>query len=414
MSYEMDGEGMRRLEEYLDRIGQVLGNKKRKASFAAYALGLLGEGERKSMEPIAARILGDPQHAGCGHQKLQYFVSEADWDDREVRRAAARYAIEVLSRRQPIRTWIVDDTGFLKQGKHSVGVQRQYTGSAGKMANCQVGVSLSIATEQAHLPIDFELFLPELWTEDPDRRAAGHIPDDIVFQTKIELALRMIERAACDELPGEIVLGDTMYGRSQAFRDAVDLMGFDYGVSIPDTLLMYRVDSNGARCGELESAKKIGLALSPDAFRRYTWREGTAGPLASRFALCRVAVPAEHNHPNWSSVTRTEWLLIEWPDHEAAPCKFVLSTLGDKMPARQIIRLVHERYHTERAYQEMKGELGLDHFEGRSYRGWHHHVTVALCCYAFVVAERARHFLPEAARQGDPGPLHRASGASLP
>lgn len=407
MSYEMGADAVGRLEDFFAQIGDVLRNKKRRASFAAYALGLLGEGERKSMEPIAARIWGDPKHAGCGHQKLQYFVSEADWDDREVRRVAARYAVEALQQHGPIRSWIIDDTGFLKQGKHSVGVQRQYTGSAGKTANCQIGVSLSIATEDAHLPIDFELFLPSLWTEDPARREEAGIPSGIGFKTKIDLALGMIESAARDGIAGDIVLADSFYGHCQPFRDAVSLMGFDYGVAIhgPDT--MFLVGSDGAPHGELLSAKEISLARGRDGYRRYTWREGTGGSLSSNFAMCRVAVPTEHGDA--SSVVRTEWLVAEWPEGGDEPAKFILTTLGEELPPEEIIRMVRERYRTERAYEEMKGELGLDHFEGRSFRGWHHHVSVAICCYAFVVAERARHFLPSTARQGETDPLRRAA-----
>jgi SRSO17 transposase len=409
MSYEMGPDGVQRLEDYFSLIGEVLRNKKRKASFAAYALGLLSEGERKSMEPIAARVWGDEEHVGCGHQKLQYFISEADWDDREVRRAAAQYAIEELSRHEPIRTWIIDDTGFLKQGKHSVGVQRQYTGSAGKTANCQIGVSLSVATDHAHLPIDFELFLPKSWTEDPERRATGKIPAEVTFKTKIELALGMIERAARDGIPGDIVLADSFYGHSQPFRDAVHLMGFNYGVAIYGSDKMFLLDRDGVPRTELLSAKEIGQRLGASAFRRYTWREGTNKMLTSRFALCRVAVPGDAGTPE--SACRTEWLVIEWADLEKdkEPSKFILTTLGEDMPAAEIIRIVRERYRTERAYEEMKGELGLDHFEGRSFQGWHHHVSVVICCYAFVVAERARHFLPSTPRQDDHRSLHVAA-----
>lgn len=407
MSYDFDAGGRQRLESYFSMIGEVLRNKKRKASFAAYALGLLGEGDRKSMEPIAARVWGDLEHAGSGHQKLQYFVSEADWDDHEVRRAAARHAIEALSRHEPMRTWIIDDTGFLKQGKHSVGVQRQYTGSAGKTANCQIGVSLSIATDHAHLPIDFELFLPESWTKDPARCQKGGVPNDVTFKTKIDLALGMIERAARDGIPGDVVLADSFYGHSRPFRDAVHLMGFDYGVAVYGTDRMFLMDCDGVPGTELLSAKELGCRLSDDAFRWYTWREGTSKKLSSRFALCRVAVPAERGTA--SSADRTEWLVIEWPEGEKEPTKFILTTLGEKMPAEEIIRIVHERYRTEKVYEEMKGELGLDHFEGRSFRGWHHHVSVAICCYAFVVAERARKFLPATARQGDTGSFRCAA-----
>jgi len=400
MSYDFDAGGVQRLGIYFSLIGEVLRNKKRKASFAAYALGLLGEGDRKSMEPIAARVWGDPEHAGSGHQKFQYFVSEAAWDDHEVRRAAARYAVEALSRHEPIRTWIIDDTGFLKQGKHSVGVQRQYTGSAGKTANCQIGVSLSIATDHAHLPIDFELFLPESWTEAPARRHKCGIPQSVAFKTKIDLALGMIERAARDGIPGDVVLADSFYGHSRPFRDAVKLMGFHYGVAIYGSDRMFLMGDGAVPRTELVTAEELGRHLGDGAFRWYTWREGTGKMLSSRFALCRVALPTDRGTAE--SIHRTEWLVIEWPEHEKAPTKFVLTTLGEKMPAEEIIRIVHERYRTEKVYEEMKGELGLDHFEGRSFRGWHHHVSVAICCYAFVVAERARNFLPAAARQRDP------------
>jgi SRSO17 transposase len=352
-------------------------------------------------------VWGDPEHAGSGHQKLQYFVSESDWDDHEVRRAAAQHAIEALSRHEPIRTWIIDDTGFLKQGKHSVGVQRQYTGSAGKTANCQIGVSLSIATDHAHLPIDFELFLPESWTKDPARCEKGGIPRDVAFKTKLDLALGMIERAARDDIPGDVVLADSFYGHSRPFRDAVHLMGFDYGVAIYETDRMFLLDCEGVPRTELLAAKELGRRLGNGAFRWYTWREGTSKKLSSRFALCRVAVPAESGTAE--SAARTEWLIIEWPEGEKEPTKFILTTLGEKMPAKEIIRIVHERYRTEKVYEEMKGELGLDHFEGRSFRGWHHHVSVAICCYAFVVAERARKFLPATARQGDPGSFRCAA-----
>jgi SRSO17 transposase len=407
MSYEMGAEGVQRLEDYFSLIGEILRNKKRRASFAAYALGLLSEGERKSMEPMAAKVWGDPQHAGSGHQKLQYFVSEAVWDDREVRRAAARYAIEVLSQQEPVRTWIIDDTGFLKKGTHSVGVQRQYTGSAGKTTNCQIGVSLSVATDHAHLPIDFELFLPRSWMDDPARREEAGIPEEMVFKTKIELALEMIERAARDGIAGDIVLADSAYGHSQPLRDAVHLLGFDYGVAIYASDKMYLVGPDGVTRRELLSAKEIGLSLERSAYRRYTWREGTGGSLSSRFALCRVAVPGDEGTPQ--SAARTERLVIEWSERDAEPTKFLLTTLGEKMAAREIIRIIRERYRTERVYEEMKSELGLDHFEGRSFRGWHHHVSVAICCYAFVVAERARHFLPSTRGQGDPDPLDCAA-----
>src|SRR5690348_5471450 len=194
MANLMNAAAERRLSGYFDRIGRVLGRKGRRESFALYAEGVLGEGERKSIEPIAARACADPARADAEHQRLLHFALDAPWSDADVRREAARYAIEAMTDRETIDAWIIDDTGFLKQGKHSVGVQRQYTGSAGKTTNCQIGVSLTVATRTEQVPIDFALYLPEAWTEDRARRQEARIPDDVQFATKTELALQLLRR----------------------------------------------------------------------------------------------------------------------------------------------------------------------------------------------------------------------------
>lgn len=201
MTQFLDAAGIERLQSYFDEIGLVLDDDRRRASFAMYAMGLFGDGERKSVEPMAARACGDPTDTERAHDRLLHFMTDSRWSDREVRRTATRHAVSAMTARDPIRSWIVDDTGMLKQGTHSVGVQRQYTGSAGKVTNCQIAVSLSIATKTEHVPIDFELYLPKLWTDDPDRRQEARIPDEIEFRTKHELALEMIHRAVKDELP---------------------------------------------------------------------------------------------------------------------------------------------------------------------------------------------------------------------
>ena len=232
MGYELDAGAQSRLDEYLSAIGVALDNKTRRASFATYAMGLLGSADRKSAEPIAAIASADAEACEPAHHRLLRFLRDSPWSDREVRRVAAKHAIEAMTSEEPIQTWIIDDTGFLKQGKHSVGVQRQYTGSAGKIANCQLGVSLSIATRLAHVPIDFELYLPESWTSDPARRMECHIPEDVEFKTKEELALLMIDRAVTDGVPGGIMLADSWYGRSQRFRKAIRDHGLDFVVGI--------------------------------------------------------------------------------------------------------------------------------------------------------------------------------------
>lgn len=238
MGYELDAGAQRRLDLYFSAIGAVLNNKTRRASFATYAMGLFGSADRKSAEPLAAIASADAEECEPAHHRLLRFLRDSPWSDREVRRLAARHAIDSMAIEEPIQTWIVDDTGFLKQGKHSVGVQRQYTGSAGKIANCQVGVSLSIATRSAHVPIDFELYLPESWTGDAPRRTECHIPDDVEFKTKEDLALLMIDRAVADGVPGGIVLGDSWYGRSHRFRSAIRDHGLHYALGIMPTQQM--------------------------------------------------------------------------------------------------------------------------------------------------------------------------------
>lgn len=399
----MDGAAEKRLQQYIDGIGAVLDHPKRKEAFATYTIGLLSDLERKSVEPIAALTCPDPARLGAAHQSLCHFVSNSEWDDHAVRRKAAQCAMDAMTKRAPITTWIIDDTGFLKQGKHSVGVKRQYTGSAGKVANCQVGVSLTVSNGLEHLPIDFELYLPEEWINDLARRREAKVPEDIRFKTKVDLALDMIDRAAADKVPGDIVLADTAYGRSSKFRDTVRLLGFDYGVGVDATTNIVPLGPGGRGQPAPVTASAFARQLGKGAFRRITWREGTNKKLASRFALRRVRLANDDSFP----VEEHEplWLLMEWPYGESEPSAFVVTNLPAKMSKKEVVRRYKERYRTEQAYEEMKGELGLDHFEGRSFRGWHHHVSAVLSCYAFIVAERARSFFPSADRAHHNHPL---------
>lgn len=403
----MDAAAVARVEAYFAQIGDCLRDKRKRESFAMYACGILGEGERKSAEPIAARACGHPDEMEHTHSKLLHFLSRASWDDHGVRRVAARYAIEALSAREPVTTWVIDDTGFLKQGSCSVGVQRQYTGSAGKITNCQVAVSLSVATRTEHVPIDFALYLPSVWMDDPARRNAAKVPPDMQFQTKIDLALGMLEQAVRDGIPGEIVLADSAYGESHLFRETVRLLGLDYAVGVHAPTKVWCLDARGRRKGEPIGVQALGVTLGPKAFRRLTWREGTGGPLLSRFCFRRVKVASDDGLDPASQ--EPAWLCIEWPEGEDKPTKFTLTTLPRRMSKKQIVRILKERWRTERVYQEMKGELGLDHFEGRSFVGWNHHVSVVICCFAFVVAERVQHFPPSAGREGAPDPVGLAA-----
>lgn len=408
MTYEMNEAGLARIDEFFSRIGKHLPDVRQRASFATYAFGLLGDGERKSVEPIAARACPEPRDCKRMQNRLLDFLSRGRWQDRPVRLEAARYVVEALSVHEKVHVWIIDDTGFQKQGRDSVGVQRQYTGSAGKTTNCQIGVSLSVATASAQVPIDFELYIPESWTSDLERRAQARIPQDYVFRTKIEQALDMIDRAAAADIPGGVILADSAYGESVMFRGCVRLLGFDFAVGIHAPTKVWLVGADNLVEGKAVSAQQLGMQLGPKAFRCCSWREGTDGKmLSSRFCFRRVKVAADDGSP--IDEREVLWLMMEWPQGEAKPTKFVLTSMPRSMSKKQIVRTVKERWKTEQVYQEMKGELGLDHYEGRSFPGWQHHVTVAICCYAFIVAERVRAFPPCEERQSARRSFNRAA-----
>ncbi len=410
MAFAMDEATVVRVAQYFARIGAHLPVAGQRASFATYAFGILGEGERKSVEPIAARASAEPKATSRMHDRLLHFVRESPWDDRAVRKEAARYVVDVLSQRErePIHVWMVDDTGFLKQGRHSPGVQRQYTGSAGKIANCQIGVSLCIATASEQVPIDFELYLPQSWIDNARRRKVARIPKSVTFKTKHELALDMIARAKEDGIPGQIVLGDSAFGTSNAFREGMRALGFDYAVAISAPTAVWVLDTVRGRDSDAIGVQQLGIDLGAKAFRRSSWRDGTNGKkMHSRFCFRRVKVA----HPTGSESTLREpvWLVIEWPEGEAKPTKFFLTSLRTRMTKKEILRTIKERWKIERTYEDLKGELGLDHYEGRSFIGWHHHVSVVLCCYAFVIAERVRRFSPSPQRSRQAHSLQRAA-----
>jgi SRSO17 transposase len=252
-------------------------------------------------------------------------------------------------------------------------------------------VSLEIATRTQHAPIDFELYLPESWASDPALREQARIPDDVQFQTKTDLALGMIERAADAQIPGEIVLADSAYGESCEFRQRVRELGFDYGVGIRGGTKVRRIGANG-RLGKPQYVSDLARTIPRRRRRKLRWREGTNATLGGRFSFCRVKTTHDDGTP--IEDREDQWLVIEWPLGDDEATKFYLTTLPRRMSHKQIVRIIKERWRTERMYEDLKGELGLDHFEGRSFHGWHHHVSVVICCYAFVVAERARAFPP--------------------
>ena len=392
MSYILNPPAQRRLKSFFGEISKVLRHAAQRASFAMYASGILGEGERKSVEPIAARACGKQVHdVDATHQRLLHFIGPAQWSDSQVRLTAARYALKAMTQRGPVVSAIVDDTGFLKQGHHSVGVKRQYTGSAGKVTNCQVAVSLTLATQTDHVPVDMQLYLPDTWAHDPDKREEGHIPQQVQFQTKPQIALKMLQQAAAEQLPLGRVLADCGYGDNAAFREGIRALQLEYAVGIQASTKVYDVKAQ-----ELVDAQAMGVgqwaaSLRPRDFRLLSWRDGTHKQLESHFAFRRVVVA---NDPRQEQM----WLVTERSVEKAPKLQYHLVTGSKKMKKKDIIRALKERYRTEQMYEETKGGLGLDHYEGRRYPGWNHHVSVVLSCYSFIVAERVRHFPPSVSR----------------
>jgi SRSO17 transposase len=393
---------------YIERLGEVLGHADRRAPLRAYATGLLLPGERKSVEPMAARV--EPFRVGAAHQSLHHFVAKAAWDDDALLAAVRGYALPALQERGPVRAWIVDDTGLPKKGRLSVGVARQYCGQLGKRDNCQVAVTLSVANEAASLPIAYRLHLPEGWAEDPARRAMAGVPEEVVFRTKPEIALEQIGRAVADGVPRGVVVTDAGYGNDTGFRDGVTALGLPYVAGIQGSTTLWAPGTGplpakpwsgrGRPPKRLRrdpqrpplAAEALAVGLPASAWRNVTWREGAAGPLASRFAAVRVR-PAHHDTSR-TEPRAEEWLLIEWPAGEAEPTGYWLSTLPETATVEELAATAKLRWRIERDFEELKQELGLGHFEGRGWRGFHHHASLCIAAYGFLVAERAR-FSPD-------------------
>ena len=375
----LDQQTPQRLLAYFDSIGALLWDNTQKRSFALYAMGLLSPLKRKSVEPIAAHLTSQVNQANATYQRLLHFLTDAPWPDDAVRLVAAGYGLAEMLRNAQVQAWIFDDTGFLKQGEHSVGVQRQYSGTAGKVANCQTAVSLTVATQRCHLPVDMQLYLPSCWADDPARRQEARIPAEIGFLTKPQIALAMAQRARGAGVPPGTVLADSAFGDSRDFRHGIRELQMHYAVGIHLTTGVCPVDSPE----QTLSVQKLLDGLSARRFRRYCWREGERGELSARFAFVQVRIPQDRRQ-------EVLWLVFEWRDGEAKAQRAHLTSLPLHTGKQHLIYLLKERWRTEMVYRELKQELGLAHYEGRRWRGWNHHVSVVLCCYAFVVAVRER------------------------
>lgn len=388
-----------RLVEFCSEMFDSMRRKDQRGWGEVYLRGLMLDGKRKSIEPMAARL------ADGDEQCLQQFVNQSPWDEGPVRRALAQR----MSRELTPEGWVIDDTGFPKFGKHSVGVARQYSGTLGKVGNCQVGVSVNACSDEASCPLDWRLFMPEEWDEDSefnrDRRAKAKLPEDVHHVEKWRLALQMVDELIGWGLTPPVVLGDAAYGDITEFRAGLAQREIHYVLDIKGGTSVYSEDVRPEqpdwkgtgrppkpryREGR-SSLKALALAAGKKAAVTVTWREGTRGKMTSRFLALRVR-PANvqlRNHANRNGEEiPASWMLCEWPAKAEEPTKYWISNLPAETELTDLVRLAKLRWRIEHDYRELKDALGLDHFEGRTHRGWNHHVTLVSVAHAFLTLER--------------------------
>jgi SRSO17 transposase len=392
-----------RLVEFAGEMFASMARKDQRRWGECYVRGLMLDGKRKSIEPMAARL------ADGDEQCLQQFVNQSPWDPAPVRRALARR----MSRELSATAWVIDDTGFPKFGKMSVGVARQYSGCLGKVGNCQIGVSINAAAEDASCPLDWRLFVPKEWDEQTEsnqaRRKKTGLPDDLHHAEKWRLALEIIDELISWGIKPPPILGDGAYGDTTELRSGLEERELEYVLDVKGTTSAYGEDVKPTQPPKPEgrgrppslryredpsSLKALALAAGKQAAMTVTWREGTRGKMNSRFFALRVR-PANIELRRAAYKAGEElpvrWLICEWPSKEPEPTKYWLSNLPADTELKQLVRLAKMRFRIEQDYRELKDALGLDHFEGRSYRGWNHHVTLVSVAHAFLTLERLRH-----------------------
>lgn len=412
--YGMADDSESRFESYVEGLCRTVRHADRAAPLRAYCLGLMLPGDRKSVEPMAARV--EPGRVQAAHQSLHHFVAKAEWSGEAMLAAVRTTVLPAIERHGRIRTWIIDDTGLPKKGVHSVGVARQYCGQLGKQDNCQVAVTLSLANDHAGLPIAYRLYLPEDWAADPVRRRKTGVPDDIRFRTKPQIALEQVWAALADGVAPGVLLADAGYGVDTAFRTGLSRLGLTYIVGIQSTTSLWKPgeaplppkpwSGRGRPPSRVRhhpdhkpvSAKVMATALPPTAWHTVTWREGSNTLLTSRFAAIRVR-PA-HRDTLRSEPRPEEWFLVEWPEDEPEPTKYWFSTLPEDMTLAALVETAKLRWRIERDFQNLKQELGLGHYEGRGWRGFHHHAALCIAAYGFLIAERS--LIPPSGPQSAP------------
>jgi SRSO17 transposase len=360
-----------------------------------YLRGLIEDGARKSLEPLVARLGGE-----ADYQSMQQFLTDSPWDPTAVVKAVA----ERVTPQIDVEAWVLDDTGFPKDGKGSPGVKRQYSGTLGKIGNCQIGVSVHAVGKKGTVPLGWALYLPEEWCDDPERRAKAKIPEQVAFKRKPELGVALIERAGRWEVPRAPVLGDQAYGDNTELRSRLDEADCEYVLAVGERASVFSVETvfrvperkgeRGRSRSRLRPDRKpesIGALIKrigPEQLQTVTFRDGADGePVVSRFVFARVKALKRWGN-GATEDPHEEWLIAEWPEDHDEPIDYWLSNLPTDTEPERLARLAHLRWKIELDYKQLKGDLGLDHYEGRSYLGWHHHTALVTAAHGFLTLER--------------------------
>jgi SRSO17 transposase len=404
---DVDGLGavMERLEAFAGEVLAAAMNRPvQRVNGGLYLRGLLEQGPRKSLEPLVARLGGD-----ADYQSMQQFLADSPWDPGLVVRAVAERVAPAIG----VQAWVLDDTGFPKDGKRSPGVKRQYSGTLGKIGNCQIGVSVHAVGAKGTVPLGWALYLPQDWCDDAERRGRAKIPAEVAFKTKPELGVELVERAATWEFPVAPVLGDQAYGDDSKLRARLDAAGLHYVLAVgpaasvfaPETV--FALPARNGTVGrsrkrlrpdrEPESIAALSARLGTASAQTLTFRDGPdATPMRSRFILTRVRTLKKWGN-GAASEPREEWLIAEWPKGHDQPTDYWLSNLPADTEPEQLARLARLRWKIELDYKQLKGELGLDHYEGRSWPGWYHHTALVTAAHGFLTLERIHPFRPRPA-----------------
>jgi SRSO17 transposase len=384
-----------RLAAYFADVASGLVRSEQRRAAEYYARGLMEAGARKSLEPMVARMGG----GSVEYEALQHFLADSPWDSAVIDRAVAERVCAVI---EPM-AWVLDDTGVPKDGKHSPGVKRQYSGTLGKIGNCQIAVSLHAVSTKGTVPLGFRLYLPEDWCSDPVRRREAKIPDSVEFQTKPALGGDLVARASGWKIRRAPVLGDQAYGNDTKLRTRLHQDGIDYVLSVapecdiyaPGTVFAVPQRKPGSRgpapsalttVTESQSINQLVAGLDPDALQTVAFRDLSGQQLHSRFAFLRVI--AANPVDRMRQEPREEWLIVEWPEGHEHPSDYWISNLPADTEPEQLARLARLRWMIELDYKQLKGELGLDHYEGRSYLGFHHHCALVTAAHGFLTLER--------------------------